>query len=258
MHDEVAGTVLAALARLARLAARPRRPALLRRPERARHRPGHRSPAGHGQVPPPRSPAPPGRRPRPERPRRPRGLPNHSGDRTMTMIDDDQLASLLTRAAEEFEVPAAGPDEIVWRARTVGAGRTATENSAGRSRSKKAKPTPRRRRRRWRGCAVPVAGGSPAPGRRGGGAPPRARRWRPASSPARGGGDRRCSGRSTPGRDADLEPASRSERRLRTRAGSPATTTVPPTFRHGPRPDRRNPDERSRGHAPSRRPGSPA
>jgi hypothetical protein len=49
----------------------------------------------------------------------------------MTMIDDDQLASLLTRAAEDFEVPTTGPDEIVWRARTIGAGRTAPEDPTG-------------------------------------------------------------------------------------------------------------------------------
>jgi hypothetical protein len=35
----------------------------------------------------------------------------------MTMLDDDRLSALLGRAAEAFKVPAAGPDEIVARAR---------------------------------------------------------------------------------------------------------------------------------------------
>jgi hypothetical protein len=48
----------------------------------------------------------------------------------MTMIDDDQLASLLTRAAEDFAVPTTGPDQIVWRARTAGAGRGGAEDPA--------------------------------------------------------------------------------------------------------------------------------
>jgi hypothetical protein len=48
----------------------------------------------------------------------------------MTMIDDDQLASLLSRAAEDFEVPSTGADQIVWRARSGGGGRTGTEDPA--------------------------------------------------------------------------------------------------------------------------------
>ena len=47
------------------VAAGPGRPALLRRPERARHRPGHRPAPGHGQVPPARGAAPAGGGPRP-------------------------------------------------------------------------------------------------------------------------------------------------------------------------------------------------
>ena len=34
----------------------------------------------------------------------------------MTMLDDDRLASLFARAAEAFEVPVTGPDDIVARA----------------------------------------------------------------------------------------------------------------------------------------------
>ncbi|HWF15957.1 MAG TPA: DUF4349 domain-containing protein [Acidimicrobiales bacterium] len=40
----------------------------------------------------------------------------------MTMLDDDRLSALLGQAAEAFEVPAAGPDEIRARARGDGAG----------------------------------------------------------------------------------------------------------------------------------------
>ncbi len=36
----------------------------------------------------------------------------------MTMLDDDRLSALLGRAAEAFEVPATGPDEILRRARS--------------------------------------------------------------------------------------------------------------------------------------------
>ena len=45
----------------------------------------------------------------------------------MTMLDD-QLTSLLARAAEEFELPATGPSEIVLRARAGGSERTAAED----------------------------------------------------------------------------------------------------------------------------------
>ena len=72
-QGEVAETVLAALQQLPAVAPRPGRPALLRRPERARHRAGHRPAPGHGEVPPARGPPPPGGRPRPVRPGRRRG-----------------------------------------------------------------------------------------------------------------------------------------------------------------------------------------
>jgi hypothetical protein len=39
----------------------------------------------------------------------------------MTMLDDDRLASLFARAAETFEVPVTGPDDIVARASGRGA-----------------------------------------------------------------------------------------------------------------------------------------
>ena len=45
----------------------------------------------------------------------------------MTMLDDDQLATLFTRAAADFELPASGPAEIVLRAR-AGRGRRAGED----------------------------------------------------------------------------------------------------------------------------------
>ena len=48
----------------------------------------------------------------------------------MTMLDD-QLSSLLARAADEFEVPASGPDEIVRRARALKSERTGPEEGAG-------------------------------------------------------------------------------------------------------------------------------
>ena len=121
-QGEVAETVLAALQQLPAVAPRPGRPALLRRPERARHRPGHRPATGHGEVPPARGPPPPGGRPRPVRPRRRRGRTSYRGDRPMTMLDDDRLASLLADAAATFEVPATGADDILARA----AGRVAT------------------------------------------------------------------------------------------------------------------------------------
>ena len=108
-QGEVAETVLAALQQLPAVAARPRRPALLRRPERARHRAGHRPAPGHGEVPPARGPPPPGGRPRPVRPRRRRGRTSHRGDRPMTMLDDDRLASLLARAARGLRGPRHGP-----------------------------------------------------------------------------------------------------------------------------------------------------
>ena len=41
----------------------------------------------------------------------------------MTMLDDDRLASLLARAGEAFEVPAAGPGDILARAASRGQGR---------------------------------------------------------------------------------------------------------------------------------------
>ena len=121
-QGEVAETVLAALQQLPAVAAGPGRPALLRRPERARHRPRHRPPPGHGQVPPARSPPPPGGRPRPVRPGRRRGRTSYRGDRPMTMLDDDRLTSLLAGAAATFEVPGTGAADILERAQRPGPG----------------------------------------------------------------------------------------------------------------------------------------
>ena len=38
----------------------------------------------------------------------------------MTMLDDDQLATLFARTAADFELPESGPAEIVARARRDG------------------------------------------------------------------------------------------------------------------------------------------
>jgi hypothetical protein len=48
----------------------------------------------------------------------------------MTMIDDDHLASLLTRAGEDFEVPTSGADDILLRVQGAAAGRIGTEDPA--------------------------------------------------------------------------------------------------------------------------------
>ena len=44
----------------------------------------------------------------------------------MTMLDDDRLASVLTEAAQSFDVPADGPTAIIARARSIRAEASAT------------------------------------------------------------------------------------------------------------------------------------
>src|SRR6516162_4740460 len=105
------------------VAARAGGVALLRGPERARHRARHRAAAGHGEVPPPRGAPAAGGRPRAQCPG---GVRRRSGRRTrpcgrrgggvVTMLDDDRLAELFAGAAATFEVPESGVDEILARA----------------------------------------------------------------------------------------------------------------------------------------------
>ena len=54
----------------------------------------------------------------------------HRGDRPMTMLDDDRLASLLAHAGDAFEVPASGVEDIL--ARAAGPARDAEAERHGR------------------------------------------------------------------------------------------------------------------------------
>ena len=176
----------------------------------------------------------------------------------MTMIDDDQLASLLTRAAEDFEVPATGPDEIVLAGPDrVGAGTDRTGGSVRPTRSKTTRPM----RQRTEASATRVR--RPGRGRVACAGPARRRRttacsrWRPASSlvlaaVAIGA----ALGRSTP-----ATTATSSLRPVRSaappRAGSPHHDVPAPDVQHGPRADSPLPRTSPRG-PPSRRRGSRA
>ena len=211
-QGEVAETVLAALQQLPAVAARPGRPALLRRPERARHRARHRPAPGHGEVPPARSPPPPGGRPRPVRPRRAPGhAPRTGGDRPMTMLDDDRLASLLGRAGGRLRRPGVG------RRRHSGPGGAARPGGRRRCRRRATQDGDRRRRRsdgRGRSTTSRPARGSAWPHHRRGATPPGALGGRLRRRPARarrGGRRAACAARrarrSPPGRRRPSEPA---------------------------------------------------
>ncbi len=155
-------------------------------------------------------------------PRRPRGLPTVRGDRTMTMLDDDQLATLLARAAADFELPESGAADIVARARR---GRGEGEGE-GRGDSVAAEAGADA------GAPAPVAGGSPAPGRRAA-ARHRVLRWPPASSSF---WRRRASWAPSAGARRARRPpraCATVAHRDPARAGSsPVTTTVPPFGAH--------------------------
>ena len=145
-------------------------------------------------------------------PRRPRGLPIRSGDRTMTMLDDDQLATLFARAAADFELPESGPAEILVRARRDGARSRRGGREVGDAGSDAVgdagAPS------RWREGRLRRAGASRgAPPRPGGGGLPR--------RPPVGGGHVGALGRGTSSPTATLEPAPGARPRPRPGPGRP-------------------------------------
>ena len=83
----------------------------------------------------------------------------------MTMLDDDRLASLLARAGDAFEVPAAGPADILARAAGRWAGQPVTTRRGARDRRRRATPTGTLRRTAPErgGCAASAGVARPAP-----------------------------------------------------------------------------------------------
>jgi hypothetical protein len=65
----------------------------------------------------------------------------------MTMLDDDRLSALLSQAAEAFEVPAAGPEEILARARIGATGDDHGDGASAADHEPAASPGPDRERR---------------------------------------------------------------------------------------------------------------
>ena len=104
------------------------------------------------------------------------------GDRPMTMLDDDRLASLLARAGDAFEVPASGAADIVARARPPGPGPRGRQGGGGRRRHGRTRDREPRTGARTAGCT----GWSPSPPATASCRPPPASSWR-WSSPARWG-----------------------------------------------------------------------